>query len=119
MITNELLYFLRNDIKTHQWFYFKEYHLNIYIRITNRYINGKFVNIIDLSTIEIEESFRNKGYFTKFLIYVELIATEYNRLIYVESILNSILMDFLLNRGYLVANMDTYSLYKPMAFTNR
>lgn len=91
---------LKLAVRSNKWIYLPEYRLNLYYRITRRLIDGSMRDTIDLATIEIDEEFRGKGYFTSFLVEMEKLADKYSRVIFVESILNDSLYSFLCRRGY-------------------
>ena len=97
---NELINNVELNIRTNQWYNFPLYHMVAYIRVTSRYINDEYIKTIDLSTVEVSEAYMNKGFFTKFIQEIEYLAKVYSRTIYVESIINPILGDFLVRRGY-------------------
>ena len=101
-----------SDSKYSNWLYFPEYHMDIYLRLTKRYINGVMHNTIDLASISICEEYRSKGYFTRFLKAVEKIAEKSGRSVYVESLLNKQLKKFLLSNGYIECYIDENSVFK-------
>lgn len=95
---------LERGVRYNGWAYFPKYRLNLYYRITHRAIEGKMLASIDLATIEVDDGFRGQGLFTQFLVEVEKLAVEYNRVVFVESILNPKLLDFLKNQNYRVVS---------------
>ena len=98
--------------KYNGWLYFPEYYLNIYLRITKRYINGTFHNSIDLATISVDEDCRNQGHFTRFLNHVEQVADKSGRIVYIESIVNKQFKKFLLKSGYSECYLNENSVFK-------
>ena len=77
-------------------------HLNAYIRVTQRLIDHVMTKTIDIGSVEVDREYRNCGYFTQFLICIEIIAKKWDRKVYVECVHNKILHDMLRKRGYSV-----------------
>ena len=72
-----------------------------YIRITQRMISpGNIHPTIDLATVEIDEQFQNQGVFKKVLEVVEHKAAQYQRCVFVENVLNEVLIEPLKKYGY-------------------
>ena len=65
--------------------YIEEKHVYAYVRKSKRYIEGQFIDCIDIANITVNEDFQNRGYCTKFLTYV---ISNYWENIYVECIQN-------------------------------
>lgn len=86
----------QNKLPRNQWFYGEK--MKIYIRSSWRVIEGTITNTIDLAVVEVEESHRGRGVFSRFL--VQLIEAHPERVIWVESVLNPRLSVFLLARGF-------------------
>lgn len=103
---------LVNDIKCRDWIRIDEFHVLIYIRLTDRMLDGKITKTIDLANIEVDFRYQSQGFFTAFLDEVEKMAQEFSRAIYVESILRQFLFDFLIKRGYRVMSPDERSVAK-------
>jgi len=82
------------------WFRIDEYELEIYARKTQRFINGDMVTTLDLASFGVDTNSRSKGNFTRFLDEIEEVADELGLTLYVESILNKRLFDFLVRRNY-------------------
>lgn len=101
-----------SDTRYNSWMHFPEYHLNIYLRLTKRYLNGAMHNTIDLASIVIDEDHRSKNHFSRFLSEVEKIAEKTGRVVYVESLLNKRLKQYLLNNGYTECYIDVNSVFK-------
>ena len=101
-----------SSIRYNSWMHFPEYHLNIYLRLTKRYINGAMHNTIDLASICIDEEYRSKKHFTRFLDYVEKIAETAGRVVYVESLLNKRLKQHLIKNGYSECSLNDDSVFK-------
>lgn len=94
------------------WIESKEFGYQIYLRITNRHINGEQVKSIDIANVEVEESRQNQGVFSAILFACEEEAKRRKCFVFVESILNPILMQSLKNKGYAsVENLEN-CLYK-------
>lgn len=96
----ELTHHLEVGRRINLWYAFEDLHLNVYIRLTSRMIEGVVTQTLDLASVEVEEEFQGKGFFTQFLDGIEALAKTHNRVIYVESILNSFLPEVLRRRGY-------------------
>lgn len=72
-----------------------------YIRTTQRMIApGEIHPTIDLATVEIDEEFQNQGVFKEILQLVEQKAQQYNRTVFLENVLNEVLIKPLQNYGY-------------------
>lgn len=101
------------DGPPNQWI--RERCMNVYVRKSKRYINGKMVDCLDFASVEVDERHRGKGYLKKFLVRFEQEATKLKRAVYVESILEPRLVPFLTRMGYkFVPNtaMISPSMYK-------
>lgn len=72
----------------------------VYIRITQRMIDHAIAPTIDLATVEIDEEFQNQGVFKELLNVVEQKAVQYNRQVYLENVLNEVLIAPLQKYGY-------------------
>lgn len=73
----------------------------VYIRTTRRLIApGEIGPTIDLATVEIDEEFQNQGVFKEILQMVEQKAQQYNRAVFLENVLNEVLIQPLQNYGY-------------------
>lgn len=73
----------------------------VYIRTTQRMIApGEIHPTIDLATIEIDEEFQNQGVFKEILQMVEQKAQQYNRTVFLENVINEVLIQPLQNYGY-------------------
>jgi len=88
------------------WIKLPEYHIEVYYRKTQRFIQGEKTFTIDLANFNIDENFQGQGFFTRFLEKIEQLADEFNLVVFVESIFNKRLYDFLLKRGYVIANKE-------------
>lgn len=91
---------LEDGARYNGWANFPKYRMSLYYRVTSRVIEGKRLDTLDLATVEVDEEFRGQGLFSQFLSDVEEIAKEYQRTIFVESILNPRLYGFLTRKGY-------------------
>lgn len=74
--------------------------LNAYLRVTKRYIDGEHANTLEVANVAVDEDVQGKGIFKKFLEIIEHLAKKYNRLVYIESVLNDFLIDKLPTYGY-------------------
>ncbi len=103
---------LREGITLNRWYSINEYHLNAYIRITKRYFNGIFYNTIEVANIKVDEEYQHKGYFSAFLNELENLANSFNRILYVESVINPILKKYLRKCKYKIDERETSCFYK-------
>lgn len=87
-----------NQLRSRDWLYATDGQL--YIRITQHAINGEFLPTIDVSNIEVCEDCQGKGIFKQLLDTIETIAQEHNRHVFVESVLNDMLLDVLPRYGF-------------------
>ena len=94
------------------WLRIDKHYLNVYVRITERCLNGIMHRTLDVATVEVDRRHQCQGHFTNFLTEIEKLAEEYRRVVYVESICRDFLFDFLDRRGYKVMTPDTRSLAK-------
>jgi len=88
----------------------KEPHINVYVRKTFHYISKNKYPFLDLANVGVKEKFRGKGIFKAFLKQFENEAKKSNRGVYVESIQEIRLEEFLKKNGY------KYVLGTPEAF---
>ncbi len=94
------------------WIENSSFGYKIYLRITNRHINGKQVKSIDIANVEVEESKQNQGVFSSILFACEEEAKRRKCFVFIESILNPIFMLSLKKKGYApVENLEN-CLYK-------
>lgn len=80
--------------------------LEVYLRITQRYINRRIVKTIDLATINVIEDKQNQGVFRRFLSGMEALAEDLDRVIYIENVLNPRFAEFFRRRGYTEIDTD-------------
>lgn len=93
----------RNSLlPSNRWF--KIDNLNIYLRVTKRVINApEFIATIDIASVSaISDKYMGQGRFTNLLSHIE--NTYPNVCIYVESVINESLINFLISRGYKLVN---------------
>ena len=103
--------FISKENLRNQWIY--EKFLHAYVRRSQRLLNGKMDFCLDIASVEVDEKHRGKGIFVKFLTKAEQEAKKMNRKVFVESILNEKLLNFLLNRGYVMCeNSNPPSVFK-------
>jgi GNAT superfamily N-acetyltransferase len=74
--------------------------MSVYVRNARHALGGALVHCFDIANIKVDEGWQNTGIFTQWLDYVESSVKGVDA-IYVESILNPILVPFLEKRGYL------------------
>jgi len=88
-----------SPIPQRMWVYGNEG--KVYIRTTQRMTSpGQMQPTIDLATVEIDEEFQNQGVFKEILQLVEHKAQQYNRAVFLENVLNEVLIQPLQNYGY-------------------
>lgn len=80
------------------WIYERD--IKVYVRRSTRYIDGNSVLCLDIASVEVLEKRRGQGLFKAFLNRVEKAAAAMNREVFVESILEPRLLQFLLKRNY-------------------
>lgn len=75
--------------------------MEVYVRKASHVISGDVPRCFDIASITVGEEHRGKGLFSSWLDYVEatLRGGEYE-FIYVENVLNPLLLEFLRRRGY-------------------
>lgn len=74
--------------------------VEVYVRITTRYLGGEMRPTIDLADVTVLEEHRNRRLFTSVLAHLEALARQHDRCIYVESIISPIVRLTLTRRGY-------------------
>ena len=92
--------FLSNDSLRNAWL--DEPNMKVYVRRSIRYL-ADIPNLspcLDIASIEVDEDHRGNGVFTAFLDRFEQEAKKLNRVVFVESILEPRLYQYLLTRGY-------------------
>jgi N-acetylglutamate synthase-like GNAT family acetyltransferase len=78
-----------------------EFNISVYCRKgTHLLTQDIFCDCIDIGSVTVEEDERGKGLFTQFLERVESIAYAECKAVWVESILEPRLVEFLKKRGY-------------------
>lgn len=80
----------------------RERDIDVYVRRSNRIIDGNLVSCLDIASVEVNEKRRGQGTFKAFLNRVEKAAASMNREVFVESILEPRLLQFLLKRNYIL-----------------
>jgi hypothetical protein len=91
-----------------------EKYIKIYVRRSTRFIDNKPVPCLDIGSVEVDEKYRGCGIFKEFLSRFEREAAKMNRGVFVESILNTRLRDYLVGNGYKIHPHcgPTPSMYK-------
>lgn len=84
----------------------------IFVRVTKRLIEKEITETIDISNIVVYDEYQNTGVFKEILSSIKTLASEYNKVIYVESIQNPILVNYLKKEGF---TFDGYD-FCPNAF---
>jgi len=81
----------------------REPYIRIYVRKSYRHLGGKnLIPCFDIGNVEVSERHRGKKVFTRFLRRVEQHAKETGRAVFVESVMEPRLADFLKRFGYRV-----------------
>jgi len=96
----------------HRWFTIKEYHVQAYIRITKRFINGVFQDTLELANVKVDERYRECGNFSRFLTHIEELGSKYDRIIYIESIINPLLRNYICKLDYIEDGFNDNSFFK-------
>lgn len=95
----------------------------VYVRKTKRHINNVYVDTFTIASISIDKQYQNKGIFKAFLQSVFISNKDNNKVIYIESVLNNILANYLEQNNWqgiyqgLVEDrlfMDCYYLPNPL-----
>lgn len=71
----------------------------IYLRVRTRDINGFLCKVIDIGSIDVQEPYQSKNYFSKFLNYLEKEFKDYP--IYIENVFSPQFKAFFIKRGYI------------------
>lgn len=101
-----------------QWLKTKK--VEVYVRITQRYLGEGTVESIDIANLEIKkEKNRGKGWFTSFLDQVEELAIKSGRCVYIESIQQERFAAFFIRRGYSRSQTCYNSFYKEFNQTKQ
>tara|TARA_B100000614_G_scaffold262909_1_gene300715 strand:- start:189561 stop:189977 length:417 start_codon:yes stop_codon:yes gene_type:complete len=95
------------------WIRFRRFCLNMYARRTKRWINQELMETVDLANFDVDPEVRGEGNLTRFLDEIEKLADHNKVVVYVESILNERLYDFLMRRGYIMA-CSPECLFRPL-----
>lgn len=82
------------------WFENDKNGYKVYMRITRRFINGQQRDSVDLASIEVLPEFQRRGIFSAILAACENEAYSRGAVVFVESVLNKIVIDKLLKEGY-------------------
>ena len=98
-----------------RWLEARYHPLKVYMRVRDRLDHdGTRIPVLDLASLSVKKEHQRKGHFTAFLELMETIAKENKRAVFVESILEPWLFQWLQEkRGYEVAPHDDRSLIKP------
>ena len=82
--------------------------IKLYIRKSKRFINGEFIDFIDIANISVDENHQNVGIFREFM---SLLISKYPHVnIYVESILNSYVTKVLTKLDFIKLGNDEYDV---------
>lgn len=72
----------------------------MYAKVQYHLINGQYIRLISIDSLNLKESECGKGTFTKFIGELENLAKEIRCPVYVNSVINDRLAAFLERRGY-------------------
>ena len=93
--------FLADEKLRNAWI--DELNMKVYVRRSMRMIGDEVYKCLDIGSVEVDEDKTGKGIFTKFLARFEQEAKKIGRVIFIESILNPRLYQYLLKNGYKTA----------------
>lgn len=74
--------------------------LSVYLRLTKRFVNTRWYNTIEISSVNVEEEYQGQKIFKQFFELFETFAHLVKRTIRVESVINPKLEAFLSKQGY-------------------
>ncbi len=80
----------------------RERDIDVYVRRSNRLIEGNLILCLDIASVEVNENRQGQGIFKAFLYQFEKEAAKMRRAVYVENILEPRLLDFLIRKGYIL-----------------
>lgn len=90
-------------------------HLNVYVRKAHHFWDGSRKSTLDVANINVPHPYKGRGLFTAWLTQAEIIAREEGfEAVYVESLLNPRLADFLYRRGYTLIEPSSPPCYYLM-----
>lgn len=92
------------------WLYYEEF--SVFIRITKHLLHGDFCETIDISNISVHSEYQKQGVFKQFLADIESLAVEHNKVVYVESILNDHLLNYLVKKDYTITDYESKNAFK-------
>lgn len=96
----DLLCSKNSPMPLRQWVFGNEG--KVFVRVTCRALGTTTLTpTIDLSSVEIDEEFQNQGVFKDVLRVVESKAQQYDRHVFVENVINSVLLNPLNKYGYI------------------
>jgi hypothetical protein len=90
---------IQRRTRFNHWFEMQS--MQVYLRMSQRSLEGKIRPTLDIANIEVRELYQGQGIFSEFLMGMELLAGKYGKAIYVENVGNPILQRFLIKRGYI------------------
>jgi GNAT superfamily N-acetyltransferase len=89
--------FIESDFRN---LWIRQRYLTAYVRKSKRYINQHLVECFDIGDVGVDERHRRKGVFRRFLKEVEDAAAARGRVVFVESVMNPVLEEYLVKMGY-------------------
>jgi len=99
VVNRDLKRFCKGKSKVkRKWFVFTN--ARIYLRLTERYIDGQTYKCIDIASITVQTEANNKGIATNLIQKVEGQAATANRIVFIENVLHEALLHILKKRNY-------------------
>jgi GNAT superfamily N-acetyltransferase len=80
------------------WFYGDN--IQVYIRVNQRNIYGRFVRTLEVSNITIDEDARGKGYFSRLLDGLIALADTRGETLFAENVISDIVRGAIIRRGF-------------------
>jgi GNAT superfamily N-acetyltransferase len=81
-----------------RWFY--GHHIQVYIRINQRNVYGRFVRTLEVSNVTVDEDARGNGYFTRLLDGLIELANTRGETLFVENVISDIVRGAIIRRGF-------------------
>ncbi|MBD8088973.1 hypothetical protein IFT48_03190 [Pseudomonas fluorescens] len=86
--------------------------IQVYVRMTSRVLGNQWIKTLDLADITVPTNLRGQRLFSQVLKEFERLGAQYNRSVYVESIINPIIREALIRRGYTLRESELDSAWK-------
>lgn len=119
--TNTELARIKNFFATHRysktskngWFVVDKLH--IYLRCSQRYLDGKYYRTLEIASVK-NHGIKSCGGFTRFLEFAESIAKQFGLVVFIENVLNSRFRDFFQRGGYTAILTETHIFSEVVSF---